>query len=106
MASSTRSRSTRSRSNRSRHFTPLCLALLAILGLLVSACGDDNDSSRPATTSKPRRSTTTVAGSGGSAPTETTRTTQAAKLPFDEGVAQLRSKVADTKGDLCDLLKV
>jgi len=90
---------------RSRRLIALSLALVATLGLVASACGDDtDDSSKSGTTSEPRESTTTEAESDEPAATESTTT--AAKQPFDEGVALLRSKVEDAEGDLCALLGV
>ena len=90
---------------RSRRLIALSLALVATLGLVASACGDDtDDSSKSGTTSEPRESTTTEAESDDPAATESTTT--AAKQPFDEGVALLRSKVEDAEGDLCALLGV
>ena len=94
-----------SRPSRSWRFTAVSLALVATLGLLASACGDDTDDSSKST-SKPRQTTTTEAKSGGSGSTETTASTPTVTLPFDKGVDQLRSKIDDAKGDLCELLGV
>ena len=79
----------------------MVIALVATLGLVASGCGDDkDDSSKSDSTSKPRESTTTTEDPGA------TETTAAAEVPFEEGVNQFRSEIADAKGDLCSLAKV
>jgi hypothetical protein len=90
----------------SRRLLALAVAIVATLGLVATACGDDSTdeaSSKTTTTAKGSGSdggdTTTTAASDGSS-------TTVEKLSFDEGIKTLRSKIDEADGDLCNLIGI